>query len=222
MRGHGASESVCCTLTLVRILLWITYMPVAGQRHERLKQKNHRQGTGIQLHVHLSALSIMHQLINCALKRRKLAGVELEQFISRLSSLSQKCAGSRLVSGGTPSVGVRTRTHTMVCVNHTGWKQRHAHNMPGQLTFQWGAATLSVSLHSPSAVWRYHWSQHGELKVWSMRNKWRALWPCAEAKLGQTAQSCGKLREVRRERARSRLLMCAWTADIFRSFASSP
>lgn len=94
------------------ILLWITYTPVAGQRHERMRKSppDHR----IQLHVHLRAPSLMRQLTNCSLKRREVAGVELEQFILRLSSLSQKRTGSCPVSGGTvtPSVGTQTYTHT--------------------------------------------------------------------------------------------------------------
>lgn len=68
----------------------------------------------IQLHVHPRAPSLTRLPTNCSLRRRELAGVELEQFISRLSSLSQKRIGSRPVSGGTvaPSMGTHAHTHT--------------------------------------------------------------------------------------------------------------
>lgn len=117
----------------------------------------------IQLHVHLRVLSLIRQPTNCSLKRRELAGVELEQFISRLSSRSQKRVGSCPLS-----VGTQKHTHTLqrwITLHETKTRQ----NTQGWQTFHRGAAILLVPLHSPLAVWRYHWSvrrTQSQIDVW--------------------------------------------------------
>lgn len=55
--------------------------------------------------------SLVCQPTNCSLKRRALAGDEVEQLISRLSSLPQKHVGLSPVSGGTATLPADCKTH---------------------------------------------------------------------------------------------------------------
>lgn len=105
----------CCILLPVKHSVYLS----RGQRRQpKSTAGNHCWITGSLRKRQAIAMpppllfSLVCQPTNCSLKRRALAGDEVEQLISRLSSLPQKHVGLSPVSGGTETLARDCKTHT--------------------------------------------------------------------------------------------------------------